>query len=266
MKKPNIILIGIALMLILITSHAYTVNGSQPEKQMYYELRIYRLKDPGKNAVFDKYLKEAFIPALHMAGISSVGVFKPIEKDTAYKKMVYVFIPYETLDEYLKVLTVLEKDPVHQQAGSEFLDAPYNDAPFTSYESILMKAFAFMPRYKVPSYDTPRKDRIYELRSYASWTEAKATKKIHMFNEGGEMAIFEKIGSNAVFYGQVLLGSQKPRLMYMTTYSDINSQAEHWNAFRNHPDWKTLSAKEEYANTVIRPNSYLLYPTDYSDF
>ena len=35
------------------------------------------------------------------------------------------------------------------------------------------------------------------------------------------MKIFESIGSNAVFYGQVLLGSQKPRLMYMTTYADM---------------------------------------------
>ncbi len=35
-----------------------------------------------------------------------------------------------------------------------------------------------------------------------------------MFNEGGEIAIFEKVGSNAVFYAQVLFGSQKPRLMY----------------------------------------------------
>lgn len=253
-------------MLILISSVANTVDGSQPEKQMYYELRIYRLKDPGKNTVFDKYLKDAFIPAMHRAGIPAVGVFKPIEKDTAYGKMIYVFIPYENLDEYVKAVAFLETDPVHKNAGKEFLDAPYNDPPFTSYESILMKAFAFMPRFKVPSFDTPRKDRIYELRSYASWTEAKATKKIHMFNEGGEMAIFEKIGSNAVFYGQVLLGSQKPRLMYMTTYSDVKSQAEHWNAFRNHPDWKTLSGMEEYANTVIRALAYLLYPTDYSDF
>ena len=62
-----------------------------------------------------------------------------------------------------------------------------------------------------------------------------------MFNEGGEIGIFEKIGANAVFYAQVLLGSQKPRLMYMTTYSDMKSHDEHWAAFRNHPEWKTLS-------------------------
>lgn len=267
MKKLNLIKIGIVISAILLMNAFPVIAAGNPaEEQMYYELRIYRLKDPGKNAVTDKYLKDAFIPAMHRAGIANVGVFKPVEKDTAFGKMVYVFIPYKNIDDYARVVTTLENDPVYLQAGKDFLDAPYNDPPFTSYESILMKAFAFMPEFRVPSYTNPRNERIYELRSYASWTEAKATKKIHMFNEGGEMAIFEKIGSNAVFYGQVLLGSQKPRLMYMTTYSDMQSQKEHWSAFSNHPDWQSLRVKEEYANTVIRPNAYLLFPTDYSDF
>ncbi|MZP55734.1 MAG: NIPSNAP family containing protein, partial [Bacteroidales bacterium] len=39
-----------------------------------------------------------------------------------------------------------------------------------------------------------------------------------------------------------------------------------WAAFRAHPDWKTLSAKDEYKNTVTKANPYLLHPTDYSDF
>jgi hypothetical protein len=267
MKKINLFRIGLASMAVLLLFPFSARTFAAPaEKQMYYELRIYRLKDPGKGAVIDKYLKDAFIPAMHKAGIPTIGVFKPIETDTAYSKMIYVFIPYKTINQYLNAITVLENDPVHQQAGKDFLDAPYNDAPFTRYESVFMKAFSFMPQFRVPSFTTPRGERIYELRSYESWTEAKATKKIHMFNEGGEMAIFEKIGANAVFYGQVLLGSQKPRLMYMTTYADMNSQKEHWVAFSNHPDWKTLRATEEYANTVIKPNAYLLHPTDYSDF
>jgi hypothetical protein len=270
MKKINLFRIGLAslavLLLLLLFSFSAQTFAAPAQKQMYYELRIYRLKDPGKSAVIDKYLKEAFIPAMHKAGIPSIGVFKPIETDTAYGKMVYVFIPYKTIDQYLNAITLLESDPVHQQAGKEFLDAPYNDAPFTRYESVFMKAFPLMPQFKVPSYTTPRGERIYELRSYESWTESKAAKKIQMFNEGGEMAIFEKIGANAVFYAQVLLGSLKPRLMYMTTYADMNSQKEHWAAFSKHPDWQTLRAKEEYANTVIKPNAYLLHPTDYSDF
>ncbi|TFG40540.1 MAG: NIPSNAP family containing protein [Bacteroidia bacterium] len=267
MKKLNLLKNLIAFMAVLLFLAYSTGTFAAPaEKQMYYELRIYRLMDPGKNTLFDKYLKDAFIPAMHKAGIPTVGVFKPIETDTAFGKMVYVFIPYETMDQYDKILTKLETDPVYQQAGKDFLDAPYNDAPFKRYESVFMKAFAFMPKYKIPVFNTPRAERIYELRSYESWTETKATKKIHMFNEGGEMLIFEKIGANAVFYGQVLFGSLKPRLMYMTTYADMNSQKEHWAAFSKHPDWQTLRAKEEYANTVIKPNAYLLYPTDYSDF
>ncbi|MDX9725556.1 MAG: NIPSNAP family protein [Bacteroidales bacterium] len=267
MKKNNLSGFGFALMaLMLVTSISVAAFSAPPDKQMFYELKIYRLKDPAKNAVFDRYLKDAYIPAMHRAGIPSVGVFKPVEADTAYGKMVYVFVPYKTMDQFGQVLTALENDPVYKEAGREFLDAPYSDPPFTRYESILMKAFAFMPEYKLPSFSTPRSERIYELRTYGSWTEELATKKIHMFNEGGEMEIFEKIGSNAVFYGQVIVGSERPRLLYMTTYENMQSQKEHWAAFSKHPDWLSLREKKEYANTVIKAIPYLLHPTDYSDF
>ncbi len=122
---------------------------------------------------------------------------------------------------------MLEKDPVYQQAGKAFLDAPYNNPPFDRYESILLKAFTNMPQFRVPSFTTPAAERIYELRSYESATDAKAAKKIEMFNEGGEIAIFEKLGFNAVFYGEVLAGSQMPNLMYMTTFADMKSHDEH---------------------------------------
>jgi hypothetical protein len=256
----------LTILILCFFSAPALLSGKPPAKQMYYEIKIFRLKDPGKAEVFDKYLKDAFIPAMHRAGIATIGVFKPVEADTAYGKMIYVFIPYKTADQYFKIVSVLENDPVYQQAGKEFLDAPYDDPPFTRYESVFLKAFALMPQFRVPSYSTPKSERIYELRSYESATEMKATKKIQMFNEGGEMAIFEKVGSNAVFYGQVLLGSQKPRLMYMTTYADMNSQKEHWAAFGSHPDWIALKAKEEYQHTVIKPKPYLLHPTEYSDF
>ena len=262
--KKSLISVLICFLLSL-TSFLYG-KGPADVKQMYYELKIYRLKDPAKNTVIDKYLRDAFIPAMHRAGINNIGVFKPVQTDTASGKLVYVFIPYKTSEQYFNVITALEKDKVYLEAGKEFLDASYDDPPFTRYESVFMKAFSFMPEMKAPVYTTPRNERIYELRSYESATIEKARKKIHMFNEGGEMAIFEKIGSNAVFYGQVLFGSLKPRLMYMTTYANMKSHDEHWAAFRAHPDWKVLSAKDEYKNTVTKANPYLLYPTDYSDF
>jgi len=240
--------------------------ASVPTKQMFYEIRIYRVNLPSQAEATEKYLKDAYIPAMHRAGISTIGVFKPIETDTAYGKFVYVFIPFKSVDQYLKLAENLDNDKVYQESGKEFLDAPYNNPPFARYESILLKAFSFMPQFSIPSYTTKPSERIYELRSYESATEATAAKKIKMFNEGGEIGIFEKVGSNAVFYAQVLMGSLKPRLMYMTTYADMKSHDEHWNAFRNHPDWATLKAQKEYQNVTSKTNPYLLHPTDYSDF
>lgn len=263
MKKTSIFAVSILCLFVIAEIPAFTAKQA---KQQYYEIKIYRINDPGQAAVIDKYLKDAFIPAMHRNGISKVGVFKPVETDTAYGKLVYVFIPYKTAEEYFNVASLLENDSQYQSAGKDFLDAAVTNPPFVRYESVFMKAFAYMPQFRVPTYNTPVSERIYELRSYESATEAKALKKIHMFNEGGEIAIFEKIGSNAVFYGQVLFGSQKPRLIYMTTYSDMKSHDEHWQAFRNSPEWKTLSAKEEYRNTTSKTKAFLLHPTDYSDF
>lgn len=235
-------------------------------KQMYYEVKIYRVSTPAQSSLTDKYLKEAFIPALHRANIKNIGVFKPIESDTAFGKIIYVFIPYQTPDQYFNLVTVLENDKVYQQAGNDFLDAPYNAPPFNRYESVFMKAFSHMPQMKVPSFSTPVNERIYELRSYESATEAKALKKMHMFNEGGEIKIFEDVKANPVFYGQVLLGSMKPRLMYLTTYADMKSHDECWADFRNHPEWKRLSSMDEYKNSTSKTKAFLCHPTDYSDF
>lgn len=236
------------------------------DQQMYYEIKIYSVPQPGQAERVDNYLKEALIPALHRAGIASVGAFKPIEADTAaFGKLVYLFIPYETADKYISLVSTLENDTEYQQAGKNFLDAPVDNPPFARYESIFLKAFKGMPRFRIPSFSTPPGDRIYELRSYQSATEAKAAKKRDMFNNG-EMDIFEKLEFNAVFYGQVLAGSQMPNLMYMTTFQDMKVHDEKWAAFRIDPDWVRMRDMEEYKNTTSKNNAYLLHPTEYSDF
>lgn len=264
MKKSKFYSILPVLLLLLFIAINNIVSG-QP-KQQYYEIRIYRLTDKSSESVVDAYLKDAYMPALHRAGIPVIGVFKPVEADTAFGKLVYVFIPFKTADQYFQLADKLDKDPVYAQAGKAFLDAQVNNPPFKRYESIFLKAFSKMPAFRVPKYTTSPSERIYELRSYESATDAKAVKKIQMFNEGGEIGIFESVGSNAVFYAQVLFGSLKPRLMYMTTYADMKSHDEHWKAFVASDGWKKLSGMEEYKNTVSKANPYLLHPTSYSDF
>jgi hypothetical protein len=265
MKKSKTIMRTLsALALFLLV--AVNSFGAPKGKQMIYEVKIYRINGAAQESLMDSYLKDAYLPALHRAGIPTVGVFKPIEADTAFGKMVYVFIPYKNIEQYGQLAEKLAADQVYAQAGKAFLDAPYNSPAFVRYESVLAQAFTYMPQVRFPKFDTPKSERIYEYRSYESATEAKAAKKIQMFNEGGEIGIFEAIGANAAFYAKVILGSQMPRLIYMTTYADMKSHDACWAAFRAHPEWKRISGLEEYKNTTSKTRAYLLHPTDYSDF
>jgi hypothetical protein len=133
-------------------------------------------------------------------------------------------------------------------------------------ETIILKAFALSPVMKLPELTSPKNERVYELRSYESAGEAIFRNKVRMFNEGGEMDIFTKLNFNAVFYGEVVAGSQMPNLMYMTTFENRADRDAHWAAFSSDPDWKRLSSLPEYKNNVSHADVTFLRPADYSDF
>lgn len=252
-----------AIFLLVISSD---LSSAPKSKRQYYEIRIYQLSGKSQETKIDNYLKNAYLPALHRAGIPKIGVFKPVETDTAFGKRIYVLIPFSSVDQYVNLQSKLDKDNIYLQSGKDFLDAPYNEPAYSRYQSILLKAFEYMPVLRVPAHATPYGERIYELRDYESATDAKAVKKIEMFNQGGEMQLFEKLGFNAVFFGEVLMGNCKPNLMYMISFPDIKSREDHWATFRNDPEWKRMSGLEEYKNTVSKVKSFLLHPTEYSDF
>ncbi len=253
------------LAFVLLFSISFETFAAPKGKQQYYEIRVYSVKQSSQSERVDNYLRNAFIPAMHKAGIAKVGVFKPIESDTAYGKLIYVFIPFKSMDQYLKLPDILKKDSEYQENSRSFVSAPYNDPPFVRYESILLKAFTGMPQFVAPSFDTPAGERIYELRSYESATEHLASQKMKMFNEG-EIELFKQLDFNPVFSAQVLAGKQKPNLMYMTSFRDMTSHDDRWKSFRTAPGWTKLSAVEEFKNTVSKSHIMLVHPTSYSDF
>lgn len=259
MKSKLKLLPGVVLTLLL------AVFSFQLSARDYYQLKIYHLKDNVQQARVENYLKNAYLPALHRAGIKKVGVFKPIENDAVSEKKIIVFIPVKKLDELEKTEAKLTKDTQYQAAGAEYINATYDNPPYQRIESILLKSFSEMPQFGVPNHTTPTAQRVYELRSYEGPTEQYYRKKVEMFNEGGEIDLFERLDFQAVFYGEVISGSTMPNLMYMTTFSDMKSHDEHWDSFRNHPEWKTMSALEKYKNTVSGSVIQLLQPTEYSD-
>lgn len=86
-----------------------------------------------------------------------------------------------------------------------------------------------------------------------------------MFNDGGEVNLFNQLKFNAVFYAEVLAGAHMPNLMYMTSFDNRAARDEHWKTFGADPEWKNLSAMPEYKNTVSKSDVILLHPAAYSE-
>ncbi len=252
-------------LLILVCALAMTSATVAPKRE-YYEIKVYNVSSSVQEEKVERFLKDAYLPALHRAGISKVGVFKPVEADTVnFGKKIFVLIPFTSLDQFGKLPETLVKDKQFETSGSEYLNAPFNDLPYARLESILLYAFSGMPQLEVPKHATPVNQRIYELRSYEGHTEKIARNKVKMFNDGDEVGLFKRLGFNAVFYAEVISGSRMPNLMYMTTFPNKASRDEHWKAFVADPQWVQLKAMNEYQNNVSKIDIYFLHPTGYSD-
>jgi hypothetical protein len=235
------------------------------QKRQYIQLRIYHTKDSVQLKQVSQYLEEAYLPALHKAGYKMVGVFTNITNDTAIDKKVYVLIPLNSLKNIDKLSLHLENDMELNNRGKDYLQASHNNAPYIRFETILLKSFQLMPRVVKTQLTGDIKDRIYELRSYESPTEMYFKSKVKMFNQGGEISLFKRLGFNAVFYSEVVFGSHMPNLMYMTSFDNMAAREAHWKSFGNDPEWKKLSALPEYQDNVSHINIEFLHATAYSD-
>jgi len=244
--------------LVAISSFAQT--------QEYYQLKIYSFETELQQQQTDTYLENAYLPALKRLDISHVGVFKPRVIDSLTPLLTYVLIPFDSLAQFSALEDNLMQDKMHLKAGENYLYAAHDKAPYQRIESVLMKAFIDMPKMKPSNVEGPRKDRIYELRSYEAATEDLYKKKVDMFNAGGEVTLFERLDFKAVFYAEVIAGSQMPNLMYMTTHANQETRDANWKAFVDSPEWNKLKVMPKYQNTVSRNDTRLLYPTEYSDY
>jgi hypothetical protein len=240
--------------------------GSQAFAQVapreFYELRVYEMPTGNRKTVLNDYLSKACIPAFNRLGVTPVGVFNVVSGSNAL--FLYVLIPYPNLGSLLAVPERLAADVEYQKAAAAYLGASIDNPAYTRYESSLLWAFKNVPRMRIPAETAGKKARLFELRIYESHSESAALKKIEMFNEGGEIGIFDRVGLRPVFFGQTLVGRRQPNLVYMTVHQDMAAREKVWEDFRNSPDWKKLSADPAFANTVSATTVMFLRPTDYS--
>lgn len=264
MKKASTLKL-LSLLLLLSTQTQVFSTGTKEEKRSYYEIRQYHLSDNEQVKQVDKFLETAYLPALHKAGFSHIGVYHWIGNDTSDEKRVYVFIPLHTLEDMNKIEDLMVTDKQLQETGSEYWNAAYDKSPFQRVEITVLKAFTGMPVWKAPDLKGNKTDRVYELRSYEGPTERLYRQKVDMFNKGGEIALFKQLQFNAVFFAEVIAGSHMPNLMYMTSFDNLESRNTHWKTFSSNPEWLRMKDLPQYLNTVSKADIQLLHPTAFSE-
>jgi hypothetical protein len=232
----------------------------------YYLIQVYHCTTTKQIENIDAFLKNTFLPYLHQNGIEKVGVFAPLNNDTAADKKLYVWVPFKNiqkldeLDQKIEALDPMGNEPIIH------LETADGSLPYTRIEKIITRAFKFQPQYATTSTLTKSSSRVYEYRSYESPTEAMHLKKVHMFNEGGEVKLFASLNFNAIFYSKVIAGSRMPNLIYMTSFNSMEDRNAHWESFREAPVWKKISVAPEYLNSVNRNETILMSARDYADF
>ena len=259
----NIKLIKSVLLIVFICLVS-RANATRPLKH-YYQLKVYHFKTKAQEDRLDKYLRDAYVPAWkRVTSGGLIGVFKTLDTDT--DKRVYVFTTYSQLQVIEKIETAILKDQQYLADAKDYIDAAYDNVPYTRFETIVLRAFDKWRVPTVPELSAAKQDRIYELRSYEGPTEKLYVNKVKMFNDGGETGLFARLNFNAVFYADVIAGSHMPNLMYMTTFNSKQDRDKHWDTFSNDPQWKALVADPQYAHNVSKADILFLRPADYSDF
>jgi hypothetical protein len=245
-----------------LSSLAGGAAQAQEASREFYELRMYEMPTGNRKAVLHEYLEKACLPAMNRLGIKPVGVFTVVSGSNALN--LFVLIPYPSLEHLLSVPGKLAADAEYQRAAGPYLSASIDNPAYTRYESTLLWSFKNVPRVRVPAETTGNRPRLFELRMYESHSEAAALKKIEMFNEGGEIGIFDRVGIRSVFFGQTLVGRRQPNLVYMVVHQDMAAREKAWQAFGSSAEWKALGANPAYANTVSATTVAFLRPTAYS--
>lgn len=232
---------------------------STAKHKAYHELRIYTFSTEKQRKLIEDFYK-LVIPVLNNLEVKNVGVFNQHEPSLPAK--LYVFIPYKNLEHFASVNDTLENDLNFQQSAQAYLNAPATEPAYERIETSLMSAFKNFPELVTPV----NQPRIFELRQYQSASEAAGKKKIEMFNDQGEIEIFKRLDFNPVFWGETIIGPERPNLTYMVTFDNLADKETKWSNFIDDAEWIEISSLPEYSNDVLINliTSTLLVPTEFS--
>lgn len=247
MKKINLIAV-----FLFVTFGAF----AQAKKE-FYELRTYELKFGSPRSNIENYFKNALFPALNKYGVKNIGAFGEMGASDPAK--IYIFIPYSSIEEFASINAKIKTDEDFLKATQEYNALPPEKAPYARYTSSLMNAFDGIPQLVKPTAD----QKLFELRTYESYSEDAARRKRKMFNDE-ELKIFRDTKLNSVFFGEIIAGEHQPCLTYMLAFKNMEERDANWKVFGSNPDWKRISGAAEYANSVSHIIRVFLVPLSYT--
>jgi predicted GIY-YIG superfamily endonuclease len=105
------------------------------------------------------------------------------------------------------------------------------------------------------------KTRVFELRTYTTY-EGKLPDLQKRFREH-TLEIFQRHGMTNIAY---FTPEDKPNtLTYLLAHESREAAKKSWDAFRNDPEWKKVSAASEANGKIVsHVDDVFLDPTDYS--
>lgn len=254
MKRRKFIqstVVASALPLSHAASPQITGIDQESEKELY-ELRVYELKFGGNRNLLIDYLNKVFHPALKRIGINHFMLFSELGNSDPAK--LWVLISYPNTAVYLHAQN-LHSDPDYIAGAKQYNDLPHDKAIYNRFSSSLLLAFDGMPKMM----DPVKGASLYELRTYEGFSEDAVSRKIKMFNKE-EIQLFLKTNLHPLFFGEMIVGPYRPCLTYMLNFKDMAAHDASWKDFITHPEWKAMSAKAEYANSVSNIRKVFLKP------
>jgi hypothetical protein len=250
--------LGIASVCGAAASGSEEPTSAETQRDLY-ELRRYLITTEAQKDGLDSFLRDAAIPAWNRIAISPVGVFCP-EKELS---PVYLLLRHHSAESLLRSTPALLADAEYLGKGAQLLDAQADKPAFQRVESSLFLAFKGMPALATP---VKSPGRVFQLRIYESPSVKTGQKKIEMFNDAGEIAIFRRVGLHAVFFGEALIGARLPNLTYMLVFESQDELKANWGKFGSDPGWQKLKGMSEYSDKAILSGitNLILKPASYS--
>jgi hypothetical protein len=243
---------GAGLASLLGTGSA--LGAEAPDDRMIYELRHVFFDADAQKDEYAEFVRDALIPAYRKLGVGPVGALEPtaitgpaMAKDAKFLTLV---IPHKTAESVLTTPMKLMADTEFLEQGADVIDAPADKPAFRRVESSMLLAFKGMPAIATP-VSTTNANRVLQLRIYESPSTKTGLKKIEMFNDAGEIPLFKKVGLNAVFFGQAMIGPRMPNLTYMLGFESKEALDAAWKAFGSSPEWQRLKGMAEYSDKAI---------------